>query len=59
MERSLQDSDIEEIMERMVQEHGEENVRFELKSKSGHDGTTIPTTKVRFLLYLNYVHNFK
>ena len=59
MERSLQDSDTEEIMERMVQEHGEENVRFELKAKSGHDGTTIPTTKVRFLLYLNYAYNFK
>ena len=35
-------------MIRLQQEHGEKNVRFELKSKGGHDGTTIPTTKVRF-----------
>ena len=46
MERTLQDPDIEEIMEKMVLEHGEENVRFELKDKTGHDGTTIETTKV-------------
>ena len=45
MERSLLDSDIEEIMVRMKQEHGEENVRFILKAKGGHDGTTIPTTR--------------
>ena len=46
MERTLEDPDIEEIMEKMVQEHGEENIKFELKDKTGHDGTTIETTKV-------------
>ena len=33
-------------MSGMVEEYGEENVKFELKDKLGHDGTTIPTTKV-------------
>ena len=54
MERTLQEPDIEEIMIGMVEEHGEENVIFELKDKIGHDGTTIEPTKVSILL--NYTH---
>ena len=46
MERTLEDPDTEAIMAGMVEEHGEENVKFELKDKIGHDGTTIDTTKV-------------
>ena len=46
MERTLLDPEIEAIMVGMVAKYGEENVKFELKDKLGHDGTTIPTTKV-------------
>ena len=46
MERTLLDPEIEDIMVGMVEEHGEENVKFELKDKLGHDGTTIDPTKV-------------